>query len=87
MHKAPELVTQSRIYHRLYWKAASIRAFQNALFRDFAPAARQRVFALHREAKLTVRLDEAIFAGIESVPAAVERLRSGQSIGKVWVRI
>jgi NADPH-dependent curcumin reductase CurA len=87
MHSAPELVTQSRIYHRLYWKAASVRAFQNALFRPFAPAARERIFALHRDGRLAVRLDEALFVGIESVPAAIERLRSGQSIGKVWVRL
>jgi NADPH-dependent curcumin reductase CurA len=87
MHKTPEQVTQSRIYHRLYWKAASVRAFQNALFREFAPAARETIFALYRDGALQVRLDEQVFTGIESVPAAVEHLRAGRSIGKVWVRL
>ncbi|GIL38954.1 zinc-binding dehydrogenase [Roseiterribacter gracilis] len=87
MHKAPEQVTQSRIYHRLYWKAASVRAFQNALFREFAPAARGQIFALYRDGALQVKLDSTLFKGIESVPAAVEHLRSGKSVGKVWVEL
>jgi NADPH-dependent curcumin reductase CurA len=87
MHKAPERVERERIYHKLYWKAASVRGFQNALFRDFAPAARAKIFALYHEGALTVRLDATRFTGIESVPDAVEHLRSGRSMGKVWVEL
>lgn len=81
----PELVTAPRIVHKLYYKAASVRGFMNGLMTDAWPAARERVFGLHAEGKLTVRFDEERFVGMDGVFGAVERLSSGRSMAKVVV--
>jgi NADPH-dependent curcumin reductase CurA len=81
----PEIVTGPRIVHKLYYKAASVRGFMNGLLPALWPAARARLFALHDEGRLAVTFDDVPFEGIEQVPDAVDRLLSGQSMGKVVV--
>jgi NADPH-dependent curcumin reductase CurA len=79
----PEIVTKPRIYEQIYWKAAQIRCFQNALYTEFHDDASRRILDWYHEGKLNVKLDERQFKGIESVFDAVEYLCSGQSMGKV----
>jgi NADPH-dependent curcumin reductase CurA len=81
----PEIVTGPRIVHKLYYKAASVRGFMNGLLPELWPAARARLFALLNDGKLRVTFDESRFVGLPQVYDAVERLLSGQSMGKVVV--
>lgn len=81
----PEIVTGPRIVHKLYYKAASVRGFMNGLMTDRWPEARAKLFALHEAKQIAVTFDEVDFAGLDGVYGAVERLLSGQSMGKVVV--
>lgn len=81
----PEMVTGPRITHAIYYKGASIRGFMNGLLTQHWADARARLFALHAEGRIKVRLDQHPNHGIEGVFGAVERLLSGQSMGKVIV--
>ena len=81
----PEIVTAPRVVHKLYYKAASIRGFMNGLLTEHWAEARARMFALHDEGKIRVTFDEVRFVGLPAVFDAVERLLSGQSMGKVVV--
>jgi NADPH-dependent curcumin reductase CurA len=81
----PEIVTAPRIVHKLYYKGASVRGFMNGLLPELWPAAREKLFALQSAGKLRVTFDAMEFSGIEAVYDAVERLLSGQSMGKVTV--
>ncbi|MET0238681.1 MAG: zinc-binding dehydrogenase [Sphingobium sp.] len=81
----PEIVTQPRIAHKLYYKGASVRGFMNGLLTDHWPQAREKVFGLYSEGKLKVTFDAVEFKGLEGIFDAVERLLSGQSMGKVIV--
>jgi hypothetical protein len=81
-----EEVTQPRIYHQLFWKAASVRGFLMPLYQEYAADARDRLLNLFYSGKLKVAIDPTQFNGIESIPAAVEYLLSGQNCGKVVVR-
>lgn len=83
----PKAVTQTRIYTRLYWKAASVRAFMNPLFPDKQADARQRLLTAYLDGSLEVWVNEPIFEGLESLPRAVECLLSGQNLGKVILKI
>ena len=57
----------------------------NALLSDQWGDARRRVFDLYERGRLRVVFDEPQFAGLDGVFSAVERLLSGQSMGKVAV--
>lgn len=81
----PEVITAPRVAHKIYYKGASVRGFMNGLLADHWPPARREVFALYRTGRLKVRFDEPRFTGLEGVFDGVERLLSGQSIGKVIV--
>jgi NADPH-dependent curcumin reductase CurA len=81
----PEVVTAPRIAHKLYYKAASVRGFMNGLLTELWPAARAKIFGLLRDGKLSVTFDEEKFVGLPRVYDAVDRLISGQSMGKVVV--
>jgi NADPH-dependent curcumin reductase CurA len=83
----PEVVTAPRIVHDLYYKAASVRGFMNGLLTAQWPAARAKLFALQAEGSLRVTFDAVEFCGLEAVYDAVERLLSGQSMGKVTVKL
>lgn len=84
--KSLEELTQPRIYHKLFWKAASVRGFLMPLYQEYAVEARDRLLNLFYSGQLKVAIDPTQFNGIESIPTAVEYLLSGQNCGKVVVR-
>ncbi len=84
--KKLEEITQSRIYHQLFWKAASVRGFLMPHYKEYMAEARDRLLNLFYTDKLKVAVDSRQFQGIESIPDAVEYLLSGQNCGKVVVR-
>ncbi len=81
-----EQVTQPRIYQKLFWKAASVRGFLMPLYKEYMVEARDRLLNLFYTDKLKVTIDPTQFNGVESIPAAVEYLLSGQNCGKLVVR-
>lgn len=81
-----EEVTQPRIYHQLFWKAASVKGFLMPLYQEYAAEARERLLNLFYDKKLKVVVDPTQFKGIESIPNAVEYMLSSQNCGKVVVR-
>lgn len=81
-----EQVTQPRIYQKLFWKAASVRGFLMPLYKEYMVEARDRLLDLFYTDKLKVAIDPTQFNGVESIPAAVEYLLSGQNCGKLVVR-
>jgi NADPH-dependent curcumin reductase CurA len=81
----PEIVTAPRIVHKLYYKAASVRGFMNGLLTEHWPRAREKMFSLYDTGRIQVTFDAGAFRGLPSVYDAVERLLSGQSMGKVVV--
>lgn len=81
-----EQVTQPRIYEKLFWKAASVRGFLMPHYAEYFATARDRLLNLFAQGQLQVFIDPTQFVGIESIPAAVEYLLSGQSCGKVVVQ-
>jgi NADPH-dependent curcumin reductase CurA len=84
--RVPEQITQPRIYHQLFWKAADVRGFLMPHYQEYALQARDRLLNLFYTDKLKVAVDSTPFLGLESIPAAVEYLLSGQNCGKVVVR-
>ncbi len=83
----PEIVTAPRVVHKLYYKGASIRGFMNGLLTERWPSARAELFDLYRGGKLKVVFDDVAFEGLDEVYGAVDRLLSGQSMGKVVVHL
>lgn len=81
-----EQITQSRIYHQLFWKAASVKGFLMPHYKEHIAEARDRLLNLFYTDKLKVAVDPTQFQGVESIPDAVEYLLSGQNCGKVVVR-
>lgn len=81
-----EEITQPRLYHQLFWKAASVRGFLMPHYQEYMAEARDRIFYLFYTDKLKVAVDPTQFQGIESIPNAVEYLLRGQNCGKVVVR-
>jgi hypothetical protein len=79
-------MTQPRIYHQLFWKAASVRGFLMPLYQEYAAEARDRLLNLFYSGKLKVTVDPTQFNGIESIPTAVKYLLDGQNCGKVVVK-
>ena len=84
--KNPEAISQARIYHQLFWKAASIRGFLMPMYREYMPEARDRLFALFDSGQIKVAVDPSQFQGIESIPSAVDYLLEGKNCGKVVVK-
>jgi NADPH-dependent curcumin reductase CurA len=81
-----EEVTQPRIYHKLFWKAASVRGFLMPLYQEYAAEARDRLLKLLYSDNLKVMIDPTPFNGIESIPIAVKYLLDRRNCGKVVVR-
>lgn len=81
-----EQVSQPRIYHKLFWKAASIRGFLMPMYQEYIPEARDRLFNLFYSGQIKVAVDPSQFVGIESIPAAVDYLLKRQNCGKVVVK-
>jgi NADPH-dependent curcumin reductase CurA len=84
--KSIEEITQPRIYHQLFWKAASVRGFLMPLYQEYAAEARDRLLNLFYSDQLQVAVDPMQFNGIKSIPTAVKYLLDGQNCGKVVVR-
>ncbi len=74
-------------FSKIYWKSASIRAFQNSQFLEYDEEASNNLFAAHARGGLKVRIDERRFEGLAQIPDAVEHLLSGESLGKVVVAL
>jgi NADPH-dependent curcumin reductase CurA len=85
--KSVEEILQPRIYHQLFWKAASVRGFLMPLYQEYAAEARDRLLNLFYSGKLQIAVDPTQFNGIESIPTAVKYLLDGQNCGKVVVRL
>jgi hypothetical protein len=85
--KGVEDLMQPRIYHKLFWKAASVRGFLMPLYQEYAAEARDRLLKLLYTNKLKVAIDPTPFNGIESIPNAVQYLLDGHNCGKVVVRL
>jgi NADPH-dependent curcumin reductase CurA len=81
----PEPVVRPRVYADLYWKAASVRGFQNAFLAGEHRPAFDRLLRLHASDRLRVAIDPTRFHGVESVLDAVDHLVGGRSLGKVVV--
>ncbi|MEH2075666.1 MAG: zinc-binding dehydrogenase [Nostoc sp.] len=81
-----EQITQPRLYHQLFWKAASVRGFLMPHYKEYMAEARDRLLNLFYSKKLKVAVDPTQFNSIESIPAAVEYLLSGKNCGKVVAR-
>ena len=84
--KVPQAVPQPRIYHQLFWKAASVRGFLMPHYAEHGVEARDRLLNLFYAGKIRVAVDPAPFQGIASIPTAVEYLLSGKNVGKVVVQ-
>ncbi|WP_340691241.1 zinc-binding dehydrogenase [Hyphomonas sp.] len=81
----PEIVTAPRITNKLYYKGASVRGFMNGLMTEHWAGARDWLFDRYVAGEIAVTFDEPQFKGLPGVYDAVERLLSGQSMGKVVV--
>lgn len=75
------------VYRRLYWKSASIRAFQMPAFPQYFAEAATRLLAMHARGEIRPAIDPTPFVGLESVADAVEHLLAGRNVGKVVVRL
>lgn len=84
--KVPQVVPQPRIYHQLFWKAASVRAFLMPHYAEHMVGARDRLLSLFYTHKLRVAINPTPFHGIESIPIAVNYLLTGKNVGKVVVQ-
>lgn len=83
--KIPEQITTTRIYHQLFWKAASVRSFLMPHYQEYIPEARDRLLNLFYTGKIKVAVNPTEFKGLESIPDAVQHLLSGENCGKVVV--
>lgn len=82
-----EQVNQPRIYHKLFWKAASIRAFLMPFYREYQAETYPRLFHLFHSNQLKVSIDSTEFRGLDSIVEAVEYQLSGKNQGKVIVKL
>lgn len=82
----PQVVPQPRIYHKLFWKAASVRAFLMPHYADHMVTARDRLLNLFYTRQICVAINPTPFYGLESIPIAVKYLLSGKNVGKVVVQ-
>lgn len=84
--RVPQIVPQPRIYHKLFWKAASVRAFLMPHYAEHMVAARDRLLDWFYTGKICVAINPTPFQGIESIPIAIQYLLSGKNVGKVVVQ-
>lgn len=85
--KSFEELVQPRSYEKIYWKGASIRAFMNHLFADEHRSVFKEIVNFYEQDSLQIFIDPTLFSGIESVVDASNYLLSGNSCGKVVVKI
>lgn len=82
----PDIIQAPRIYYKLLWKSASLRAFLLPHYLDDLPGALEDILALYSQGQLVPTTDPTEFRGVNAVADAVEHLHSGQNAGKVIVR-
>ena len=87
MDGQPEIVTGPRITHAIYYKGVSIRGFMNGLLGHLWADAREKLFDHYAAGRLKIVFDKMTFTGLEGIYAAIDRLLSGQSMGKVVVHL
>ena len=80
-------VTSPRIYQKLYFRSASVRAFINPHYAEHHPYAAEQLLGMYERNEITVFVDPTPFVGLESVPDAVAHLLSGKNLGKVVVKL
>lgn len=85
--EAPERITAPRVGMKLLMKSASIRGMLLFHFFDYLPKYLRMLVDLVDQGKLHVEIDPTEFNGLEQCVDAVEYLHSGQSTGKVIVRL
>ena len=82
-----EYLPQPRIYQQLYWKSASVRAFQNQAFPEYFDDTARRILDLYYAGRLKVLVDPTPFHGLERIADASEYILAGRNAGKVVIRI
>ncbi len=85
--KPVEDVPHPRAYHKLYWKSASIRAFQNPAFPQYFDDAARRILDLYYRGELRALIDPTPFDGLEAAADAVEYQLAGRNAGKVVLKL
>lgn len=85
--KPVENVPHPRAYHKLYWKSASIRGFQNPAFPQYFDDAVRRILDLYYRGELRALVDPTPFIGLEAAADAVEYQLAGRNAGKVVLRL
>ena len=82
----PQEITSPRIYHKLLWKSASLRAFLFIDWPDHVPNHMDRNLQLIIDGIVDPLVDQTEFIGVEDAVEAVEFLHSGKNIGKVVLK-
>ena len=82
----PQPVTAPRIYHKLLWKSAQLRAFLFSHWPDELPGHIVANLALVESGSVDPLVDRRVFNGLEQVVDAVEYLHAGGNSGKVVIR-
>ena len=81
----PQEVLAPRIYHKLLWKSAQLRAFLYKDWPDKVSSHIKELVHLVDDGKIDPLVDSTLFKGVDSCVDAVEYLHSGKNIGKVVV--
>ena len=81
----PQEVLAPRIYHKLLWKSAQLRAFLYKDWPDKVSSHIKELVHLVDNGKIDPLVDSTLFKGVDSCVDAVEYLHSGKNIGKVVV--
>ena len=79
-------ITAPRIYHKLLWKSAQIRAFLYKDWPDQIAEHLERLIDQVANGNIKPLLDPTVFEGVDSAADALEYLHSGHNTGKVVVR-
>lgn len=82
----PQEVTAPRIYHKLLWKSAQIRAFLYAHWPDQIAEHIEDLLDKVTKGDVDPLIDPKVFKGVDQAVDAVEYLHSGKNTGKVLVQ-
>lgn len=79
---------QPHLYHRIFWKSASVRAcIVPSHYASHIPEHRRRVLEWWRAGELRPSVDPTPFVGLESAADAIEYQLAGRNVGKVVLRL
>ena len=82
----PQDVTAPRVYHKLLWKSAQIRAFLYAHWPDQIAEHVEDLLTKVANGDVDPLIDPTVFRGVDHAIDAVEYLHSGKNTGKVIVQ-